>query len=198
MACYLLMKKSRCLLSVLLCACSISCANLVQVKIDVVDQRTALENQVLGSYQELDGDLQLMASVRSIDDEGRLQPTPTIPKGKRTAIMAMQRSRFNLDDIERFKTTGAIGETMDGYLAYRPTDKTRADSRLEKFVNHLVAEENHDRKILYERIVVINDNLAEGDLPKVERILSQLNHDNAKPGEWIQLDTGEWIKKGKK
>ncbi len=192
------MKKSLWLLPVLLCVCSISCANLVQVKIDVVDQRTALENQVLGSYQEIDGDLMLMASVRSIDNEGRLKPAPVIPEGKRAAIMAMQRSRFNLDDIERFKTIGAIGETMDGYLAYRPIGKTRADPKLEKFVNHLITEENRDRKILYERIVVINDNLVEGDLPKVERILSKLNHDNAKPGEWIQLDTGEWIQKGKK
>ncbi len=47
-----------------------ACSNLVQVKIDVVDQRTSLENQVLGSYNEIQNDTILLASVRSIDEKG--------------------------------------------------------------------------------------------------------------------------------
>lgn len=175
-----------------------SCANLVQVKIDVVDQRTALENQVLGSYREIGGDLLLLASVRSIDSQGRLKPVPKLPEGRKKAIKAMQRSRFNLDDIERFKAAGAIGETNNGFLSYMESFQPRAGQKLEKFLDNLIQEENEDRKTLYLRVVSINENFREGDLPKVEKIMAGLNHDSAKSGEWIQKDSGEWVKKGKK
>lgn len=192
------MKKASALLSALSLVYAVSCANLVQVKIDVVDQRTALENQVLGSYQEIGGDLLLMASVRSIDSEGRLKPAPKISEARRTAIRAMQRSRFNLDDVDRFKSVGAIGETNDGYLKYILSFDPGADKKLEKFMNNLIAEENEDRKILYRRIVAINENFHEGDLPKVEEIMAALNHDSAKQGEWIQTGSGHWIIKDRK
>lgn len=175
-----------------------SCANLVQVKINVVDQRTALENQVLGSYQEIGGDLLLLASVRSIDSQGRLKPAPKLSDNRRKAIKAMQRSRFNLDDIERFKTAGAIGESNNGYLKYMESFKPRAGQKLEKFMDNIIREENEDRKTLYLRVVSINEKFRDGDLPKVEKIMAGLNQDSAKSGEWIQGDSGEWIRKGKK
>lgn len=175
-----------------------SCANLVQVKINVVDQRTALENQVLGSYQKIGGDLLLLASVRSIDSQGRLKPVPKLSDNRKKAIKAMQRSRFNLDDIERFKSAGAIGESNNGYLKYMESFQPRADQRLELFINNLVVEENEDRKTLYLRVVAINENFRENDLPKVEKIMARLNNDSAKPGEWIEHDSGEWIRKGKR
>ena len=37
------------------------------VGVTVVDERTALENQVLGTYQELNQEVMLVASVRYID-----------------------------------------------------------------------------------------------------------------------------------
>ena len=46
-----------------------SCAEkIVGVNVTIVDQKTALENQILGSYEELGNDLLLLASVRSVDE----------------------------------------------------------------------------------------------------------------------------------
>lgn len=173
-----------------------SCANLVQVKIDVVDQRTALENQVLGTYQEIGGDLKLLASVRSIDPEGRLTPLPPIPDKRREAIRAMQRSEFNRDDIERLKSVGIFGEGRNGYLFMFQTDETKSDPKLAEFAKSMMEQENEDRKVLYKRIVEINENFKEGDLARVEKIMAGVNRDSAKPGEMVQADTGEWAAKG--
>ncbi len=172
-----------------------SCSNMVQVKIDVVDQRTALENQVLGSYREINGDLLLLASVRSIDRQGRLVPSPPMPEGRKKALRAMQRSAFNKDDIDAFKSEGVLGESLDGYLYYFKTPGMKTDPKQAKFAWSLRTEENEDRKVLYKRIVEINENFKESDLKKVETIMAGLNRDAAKPGELIQTDSGEWVKK---
>lgn len=174
---------------------STSCANMVQVKIDVVDQRTALENQAIGTYQEMKGDLLLLASVRSIDASGRLVPVPPIPVGKREAIRAMQRSEFNRDDIERLKSQGVFGEGKDAYLAFVTSKESVADPKTAGFAVNLLAEENADRKTTYARIAELNENFREGDISKVEAVMAGLNRDTAKDGEWIQQDSGDWVRK---
>jgi len=174
---------------------SVSCANMVQVKIDVIDQRTALENQAIGTYQEMKGDLLLLASVRSIDAAGRLVPVPPIPAGKREAIRAMQRSEFNRDDIERFKSQGVFGEGKDGYLAFVKAPESVADPKTAGFAVNLLAEENADRKTTYARIAELNENFREGDISRVETVMAGLNRDTAKDGEWTQQDGGDWVRK---
>ncbi|VAX14904.1 hypothetical protein MNBD_NITROSPINAE01-559 [hydrothermal vent metagenome] len=168
---------------------------MVQVKIDVVDQRTALENQVLGSYEELSSGTLLLASVRSIDSEGRLKPTPPMPDGKRVAVRAMLRSQYNNDDIAKFKAENVFGETNKGYLAFFETEKIKADAKTARLAKEIMQEENEDRETIYTRILKTSEALGEGDMPQVEAIMAGLNRDTAKPGELIQADSGEWSKK---
>ncbi len=170
-------------------ACS---GKLADVNVTVVDQKTALENQVLGSYEELGQDVMLLASVRSVDENGKLKTVAEIPPGKKKAVRAKQRQEFNQDDINQFKQDGSAGEGKDGYLVFLETEKTKSDAEYKNFVQTLIAQENEDRKAIYERIVATNTAFTEGDLPKVEKISASLNRDNAKPGEKIQLDNGSW------
>jgi uncharacterized protein YdbL (DUF1318 family) len=168
---------------------------LADVNVTVVDEKTALENQILGSYEELGNDMTLLASVRSVDESGKLKSVPEIPPGKRKAIRAMQRKEFNRDDIANFKKLGCAGEGNDGLLVFMETDKTKTDPKFKKFVQAIVQEENEDRLITLNRIVATNENFSEGDLPKVQKISASLNRDNAKPGEKIQNESGEWVVK---
>jgi uncharacterized protein YdbL (DUF1318 family) len=168
---------------------------MVDVNVTVVDEKTALENQILGSYEELGNDMTLLASVRSVDESGKLKSVPEIPPGKRKAIRAMQRKEFNRDDIANFKKLGCAGEGNDGLLVFIETDKTKTDPKFKKFVQAIIQEENEDRLITLNRIVATNENFSEGDLPKVQKISASLNRDNAKPGEKIQNESGEWVVK---
>ncbi|MBI5428107.1 MAG: DUF1318 domain-containing protein [Nitrospinae bacterium] len=168
---------------------------LVDVNVTVVDRKTALENQILGSYEELGNDMMLLASVRSVDESGRLKTVAQIPPGKLKAIRAMQRREFNRDDIQSFKQIGCAGEGNDGLLAFFDVDRAQKDPKFKEFAQTIVKEENEDRLATMERIVATNESFTENDLPKVRKISASLNRDNAKPGEKIQLEDGTWTVK---
>lgn len=172
-----------------------SCSNLVQVKVDMVDQRTALENQVLGSYESIEGDRMLLASVRSVDKNGKLVPAPKVPESKKRAIRAMQRSLFNRDDIDQLKAASGAGEGSDGYLHYFENPETLNDKKKEAFAKNLISQENEDRKTLYQRIVETNREFEEGDIDRVAKVMAGLNRDAARTGDMIETDSGLWIKK---
>ena len=115
---------------------------LVDVNVTIVDQKTALENQILGSYEELGNDVLLLASLRSVDEEGKLKPATEIPKGKLRALRAMQRQEFNRDDIQGFKQTLCAGEGNDGYLKFFDNERTKTDAQFKEFAEAIIAEEN--------------------------------------------------------
>ena len=128
------------------------------MNVTIVDQKTALENQILGSYEELGNDVLLLASVRSVDEEGKLKPVIEVPKGKRLALKAMQRQEFNRDDILEFKSTLCVGEGNDGLLKYFENERTLKDFDCKKFVVAVLKEENENRLTILDRIVATNEN----------------------------------------
>ena len=170
---------------------------LIDVNVTIVDQKTALENQILGSYEELGNEVLLLASVRSVDDEGKLKPVTEIPKGKMLALRAMQRQEFNRDDIQGFKKTQCAGEGNDGMLKFFENERTLKDAKFKEFAVAILKEENEDRLTILNRIVATNENFSEKDLPKVQKISASLNRDNAGPEEKIQLEDGSWSNKNK-
>jgi Protein of unknown function (DUF1318) len=172
-----------------------ACGKLVGVDVTVVDQKTALENQILGSYEELGNDMLLLASVRSVDEEGKLKTVAEIPPGKKHAIRAMQRQEFNRDDIQSFKQEGAAGEGNAGLLVFFENQKTKQDPQLKSFIEAIIQEENEDRLAILNRTIATNEAFSEGDLPKVQKIFASLNRDSAQPGEKIQQENGEWTVK---
>lgn len=173
-----------------------SCAKeLVGVNVTIIDQRTALENQILGTYEEIGKDMMLLASVRSIDESGKLIAVDPIPTHKKEAIRARQRTEFNKDDIENFKLLGCAGENNQGFLTFFEIDKTREDPEFAEFAKTIIQEENDDRITIMKRIVMINENFNENDLPKVQKLFASLNHDNAKINEKIQMEDGTWTVK---
>lgn len=185
-------QSSKSLVLALLLSLGACAEKLVDVNVTIVDQKTALENQILGSYEELGNDVLLLASVRSVDEEGKLKPATAIPKGKLTALRAMQRQEFNRDDIQEFKKSQVAGEGNDGLLKFFETEQIKSDARFKEFASAIIAEENEDRIVILKRIVATNENFADRDLPKVQKISASLNRDNAKPGEKFQQEDGNW------
>lgn len=166
------------------------------VGVTVVDERTALENQVLGTYEELNQEVLLVASVRYIDPKGKLQKSAEIPQGKKTVIRALQRTSFNKDDIDQFKAQGVLGENNQGGITLLTSDDVASDQL--PFVQSLVQEENADRDIVMRRVIETNEKLLEKDWPRVKKMFAALNRDKAANGHMIQTDDGKWIKKEKK
>lgn len=163
------------------------------VGVTVVDERTALENQVLGTYEELNQEVLLVASVRYIDPKGQLQKAPEIPPGKKKVIRAIQRSSFNKDDIDQYKNQGILGENNEGGITLLAPEKVPPEQL--PFVENLVREENEDREVIMRRVIETNEKLSEKDWPRVKKMFASLNRDKASPGQMIQTEEGTWVAK---
>ena len=162
-------------------------------EVNVTGEKTALENQVIGTYQEIEQDAWTLASVRSTAP-GKQQPT--MSKEKKKVFEAVQGRKFNKDDIDEFKKAEIVGENNDGLLEIRNQSKLDADPELKKRVVTIVETENGYRKIIMDRIVVLNESAAKAGGDSVAKIFAKINRDNSGPGTWVQNDDGKWTKKG--
>ncbi len=172
------------------------CTARPEVQVTLVDTRTALENQVLGSYKELNKEFVMIASVRSVDEKGISEDRlKGMSASQREAMKAMQAKEFNRDDIDDFKKNGCVGEGNNGLLEILQCDKAKKDAKYEKLLKDVVKEENESRMVIMKRVVIMNEGLKEGDLTKIQKVFARMNQDAAKSGELVQKEDGSWIKK---
>ena len=171
---------------VLLIQCSIKAP-----EINITGEKTALESQVLGAFQQIESDSWVIASTRAFGSGG----AEALSAQKQKVLDAVQNRKFNKDDIDEFKRDKVIGENNKGFLEILPTDRYEHDLQYQKLVDQIVAEENRDRKIIYERILATNPSLADADEEKLYEIFTKLNVDNSEPGTLYQLPDGTWVEK---
>ncbi len=175
------------LISLLIISCSVKAP-----EVNVTGEKTALENQVIGTYQEIEQDAWTLASVRSATPGQQSK----MPAEKKKVFEAVQGRKFNKDDIDEFKKAELVGENNLGLLEIRNFQKLEADSELKARVSKIVENENGYRTIIMDRIMVLNDSAAKAGDANVSRIFAKINQDNSDAGTWIQSDAGKWIKKG--
>ncbi len=191
------MKKT---LSMLMVAAVCAGCTLAQVKVDVVSERTSLENQVLGTYNALDREMLLVASVRGVDAEGRVETPPRQSQEQQDVLLAMQVLSFHEDDLQAFKQLGWVGENKEGLLTAFPMTKEKVPKELKEFAERYKEEEfrsvvgkiNSAREVVMQRVIATNENFTEGDLPAVRSVFAKLNAENAKSGDKVQAEDGTW------
>jgi uncharacterized protein YdbL (DUF1318 family) len=162
-------------------------------EVTVTGEKTALENQVIGTYEKIEEETWVVASVRSNQSQGQRKISPE----QKRVLDAVQNRKFNKDEISEFKQNGFIGENIRGLLELRPVLVLNEDAELKKQVETLIQEENLDREVVMNRVIEINPEAAKADREKIFAIFAQMNRDNEVPGHWIQLASGEWVKKEK-
>jgi uncharacterized protein YdbL (DUF1318 family) len=184
----------------------LSGCTLAEVQVNVVSERTALENQVLGSYNSLGQEMLLVASVRGVDPLGKIKPPQQQSQGYKDAIEAMQTLAFHADDVEAFKRLGWTGENNQGFLAPFPIKAfpiKGASQNLKEFAARypekefaaVIQQVNTARDVVMKRVVEINEDFTTKDLPKIRRVFGNINRENALPGEKIQKEDGSWMVK---
>ena len=155
-------------------------------------QITSLENQVLGSYKEIDDDLVLVSSVRGPSSS----KATVLPADRKRAVDAKLNQDFNRDDLDELKDMAILGETLDGRVALLPPQlrKIQASAKDLTLAQTLIEEENRDRLEIWQRIISGNSNLSTKDLPDVRRTYAKIQKENASPGHYVQDASGAWIK----
>ena len=159
-------------------------------EISVTGEKTALQNQVLGTFEQIENETWVIASTRAIGGAH----SSTMSDHKRRVLEAVRNRKFNKDEIDELKKDKVIGEDLKGFLQILPTSRYEEEENYRRLVDELVKVENDDRFIIYERVIAVNSSASEaGD--KVYDIFAKLNYDNSKPGTMIQQDDETWKEK---
>ena len=176
--------------SLSLVVCSVKAPELT-----VTGEKTALENQILGTYQQIESDSYVIASTRAVGKSG--SNAPAVSDQKRQVLDAVQNRKFNKDDIDELKRDKVVGENNQGFLEILPLERYQHDLEYKSLVDRLVAEENRDRQVDYERVLTVNQSASEAGEGKVSEIFAKLNYDNTEPGTMVQTADGNWVEKAK-
>jgi uncharacterized protein YdbL (DUF1318 family) len=169
----------------ILLACSIKSPEFT-----ITGQKTALEQQVLGSYQQLTDNAIVTTSARTGD-----QGTSGESQEQQVILEAIQSQKFNKDEINELKREQVVGENNRGYVEVRPTPQYNQDESYHNMVDKLVEAENRDRRIIYQRVLLMNQ-LSQQEERETNLIFANMQIEQSPPGTLIQLSNGEWIEKG--
>lgn len=122
------------------------------------------------------------AQTRTVDvvPEIRVQ-TPELMK-------AINSRRSRIGEIDQLKAKGCLGESNRGLLEARPGQGCAAS------VAQLAGAENADREFIYATLMQQN-NIPASDGPRIHAAFAKANRDRAKPGEWVQQDNGQWVRR---
>ena len=173
----------------LLALIGVSCS-IKAPEVRVTGEKTALEREVIGTYQQLQEDTWMIASKRSASNE-----TVTVAPEKQRVLDALQQQKFNKDDVDEFKKKGYVGENNQGILEIRESKDLKANPGTKTLVDQIVKEENASREVIMNRVVEINESLKQSVRQSILAIFAQMNQDNSPVGTWIQRQLGDWVKK---
>lgn len=160
-------------------------------EVRVTGEMTALEQEVIGTYHQMEEDTWMIASTRD-DDEKQMEE---ISSEKKKVLEALREQKFNKDDIDDFKRKGYVGENCGGLLEIRELKKLEDDPDKKKFVIELVKEENYDRKIIMDRVIELNFSLKDSEKKDVLGVFAKMYQDGSPKGSWIEFAEGVWKKK---
>jgi len=152
-----------------------------------VDQKTELENQILGSINSLQEDLILVSSIR-----GEGSNYNAISPAHKEALYSVMNRQYNLDDVNTLKRQGIAGEKLNGLLFMFETEQTKNSKTFDSFARRIISEENHDRSVIMKRVIAVNPNLSARDEPLIQNIMYKLNLQSSPIETKAQTTSGEW------
>ena len=114
--------------------------------------------------------------------------TPRIDTRSPEVVKATQSRRERRQALREWKTRGCLGETNQGLLEAR-TGEGCTPEALE-----VMRGENADRLVIYEAFMKENS-IPESDTPRVRSAFAKARQERSRPGDWIQLEDGKWVKR---
>jgi len=159
----------------------------VEFNLELVDTKTMMENQIIGSYEELGEDVWLVSNVRSGEELPPLEELAETDPERARALTAYADSLFLDEELRRLKAAGLVGETAEGYLALTPLGVD------DPFTAELVERENANRRIIFERLAAVTAELSAPDpVAEVARTYGRLFTERRLPGYWYRDAAGGW------
>ena len=176
------------------CKSTPSCISVVPPSLNLTSDKTVVERQIIGDYMELEKDAWVISSVKTSHSSGRTKSDMT---GDPELLKAEKVRSFHAERLAAYKSEGAAGEGSDGFAAYIQSEKYESDPAQKKILLAVIDEENMARKIIFRRSLFVMNN-AEPSADEVRafgRIFADEQRVLAGKGEWIQENSGKWVKK---
>jgi uncharacterized protein YdbL (DUF1318 family) len=121
--------------------------------------------------------------------QGRtVEVTPRIDTRSPEVVKATEARRQRRSALRDWKTRSCLGETNQGLLEAR-TGEGCTPEALE-----VMRAENADRLVIYQAFMKDNS-IPESDTPRVRSAFAKARQDRSRPGDWIQLEDGKWVKR---
>jgi hypothetical protein len=121
----------------------------------------------------------------------------TMTAADRELFLAMKVREFHLERINGYKKDGALGENSRGLIEYRKIAEFEKDSKAKKVLESIIENENEARRTIFKRTLV-KMKKKEPDNNEIEafgKLFAGEQRALARKNEWIQEDSGRWIKK---
>jgi uncharacterized protein YdbL (DUF1318 family) len=104
--------------------------------------------------------------------------TPNIEK-------ALKNRQARYQQLQRLKQEGEIGENNKGYVTSLKGNSAAAT---------VTADENQDRRVLYEALAEQNK-LGSAGLLEIQKAFAAVQQEKASPGDMVQSSSGDWKQK---
>lgn len=175
----------------------VGCARLSIREINFYDEKTALENQILGTYKEIESDPYFSTSVRSINvkDDNRnskMNSSETVFDSK--FIQAIKQRVIIADKLDRYRNEGLIRENDDGYVIFFDELRSSLKKTASSEILEVVKTENAARKSIIKEITTRNISTKNIDEKIVMQTMRKIFLEAAPSGTWIQI-SGKWHQK---
>jgi hypothetical protein len=175
-------------------SCS-SCISITPPNIVITGERTAIERQITGEYQELEKDAWIVASAPT--SVNRTGSDEIAAGGDPELLRALKVREFHKEKIRAYKDEGALGEGYDGYVAYIKNSRYENDSHNKELLMKLVSEENLARKTIFLHGLIQGGKTDPGpeDLAEFGRAFAVEQAALVRKNDWIQDKNGIWSQK---
>lgn len=168
------------------------CGSLLNIRLFVVGRQTALERQVLGTYEDLGQDVLSYSSVRGVSPEGELIVPPPATPSQAAAMAAMRNREYNADDVDALRRDGVVGEGNNAMLIIRKDPIPVVGPLSAELVRRIISEENSDRQTVLSRLLATTPGVTTENHSEVARIFAGIQQDAAPTGTWVQNQAGAW------
>jgi len=116
---------------------------------------------------------------------GFAQPNYDIKEMTPAIQQAIQNRQARYNDLQSMKASGVLGENNQGLVSVLQSSAA---------AETVAKGENADRMVIYQAIVDQNQ-LGNQNMPQVQTVFADVQRDKARPGDSIQLPSGQWTKK---
>jgi len=177
------------------CSSGPSCITITTPKIRLTGDKTAIENQIVGEYREVEKDTWLISSVNNSIQNSHSSKDSKI--GDKTLLLNMKIRELHESEIKKYKNEGAIGERNNGLIKYMKTFKYEHNGNEKKLLLNTIKIENEARENIFKRVLFLKlqKEASKKEISIFAEKFAEEQRALANKNNWIQKKNGTWVKK---